>query len=50
MENRELKVGLEQTFPEAVLDDLRRLRDNGLAVPDLEKLERRLASGSGKAP
>jgi hypothetical protein len=48
-ENPDLKVGPRQTFPQAVLEDLRRLRDKGLTHPDLDKLEKLLATHADNA-
>ena len=44
LQNRAHKVGQNQIFPEAVLNDLRRFRDNGLMQLDPGKLEKLLAA------
>ena len=49
LDNRDLKVGPRQTFPEAVLEDLRRLREKGLTQLDMVKFEQRLAADFPKA-
>jgi tetratricopeptide (TPR) repeat protein len=43
MEHKDLKVGPKRTFAAAVLEDLRRLKDKGVATPDAGKIEQRLA-------
>jgi hypothetical protein len=51
LENKNLEAGLSQTFPEAVLDDLRRLRERGVVSSELLKnLEQRLASDLANLP
>jgi len=50
LEHRDLKVNPWQTFPEAVLEDLRRLREKGLTHFDMVKIEQRLAADLSKAP
>jgi nitrogen fixation-related uncharacterized protein len=49
LDNRDLKVGPRQTFPEAVLEDLRRLREKELTHLDMVKIEQRLAADFPKA-
>ena len=49
VQNKALKVNQSQTFPEAVLDDLRRLRDSGLRQLDPGKLEKFLATALPQA-
>ncbi len=45
VEYKDLKVGPRRTFFEAILEDLRRLQEKGVAQVDVGKIERRLAEG-----
>jgi tetratricopeptide (TPR) repeat protein len=49
LEHKDLKVSPWQTFPEAVLEDLRRLREKGLTQSDMARVEQRLAADLSKA-
>jgi tetratricopeptide (TPR) repeat protein len=48
-ENKDLQVGPNQSFPEAVLDDLRRFHDRGLPIPNPGELEALLATDPARA-
>jgi tetratricopeptide (TPR) repeat protein len=50
LEHKNLKVSPWQTFPEAVLEDLRRLRAKGLTQLDMVRVEQRLSADLAKAP
>jgi tetratricopeptide (TPR) repeat protein len=50
LEYKDLKVSPWQTFPEAVLEDLRRLREKGLTALDMARVEQRLAADLSQAP
>lgn len=39
---KDVKVPGDQTYAEAVLDDFRRFREQGVTHPDMEKIERLL--------
>jgi tetratricopeptide (TPR) repeat protein len=49
LDNKDLQVGPRQTFPEAVREDLRRLREKGLTQLDMVTFEQRLAADFPKA-
>jgi hypothetical protein len=51
LDNKHTTVGRKLTFPEAVFDDLRRLRDKGLTDVDVERIEKLVReTGNTDAP
>jgi tetratricopeptide (TPR) repeat protein len=49
LEHKDRKVSPWQSFPEAVLEDLHRLREKGLTQVDMVRVEQRLAADLSKA-
>jgi tetratricopeptide (TPR) repeat protein len=50
LEHKDLKVSPWQTFRDAILEDLGRLREKGLTHLDMVRVEQRLAADPSKAP
>jgi hypothetical protein len=50
LEYKDLKVSPWQTFRDAILEDLRRLREKGLTHLDMAQAGQRLAADLAKAP
>ena len=50
LEYKDLKVSPWQTFRDAILEDLRRLREKGLTHLDMVRVEQRLTADLAKAP